>query len=176
MDNKRTEPKPQFLYHGSPNRIEQLEPRTKPHREKEEGKLVYATSELTDAIMFLQRTAMTGQFLVRGEKVVYAIIVSNREEFIEKDIGGYLHILPSKTFEPSPYKGMPNEWVSKDAVQPTEVIKYLSALDTMIENGIQVYFVDQDMLQQIRDTVDHGYDIFKKLESENKRRGVNIKF
>jgi hypothetical protein len=176
-ENKQSpkQEKPPFLYHGSPHKIKELEPRTKPHREKEEGKLVYATSELTDAIMFLQKTALTGHFVVEGERVAYAVIVGNREKFIERDKGGHIHVLPSDTFETSPHRGMSNEWVSKEGVKPVEVIEHTSALDAMLENGVQVYFVDEATYQQIRRAEDHGYSILKSLESENQKRGVNVK-
>lgn len=167
--------KPPFLYHGSPHKIEELEPQTKPHREKEEGELVYATSELTDAIMFLQKTDLTGHFIINNEKVAYVIVVGDREKFMERDRGGHVYVLPSDRFKPSPHKGMSNEWVSKESVKPVEVKEYNSALDAMIENGVQVYFLDKATYQQIRRAEDHGYSILKNLESENKRLNLNVK-
>lgn len=167
--------KPPFLYHGSPYKIEELEPQTKPHREKEEGKLVYATSELTDAIMFLQKTDLTGHFIINNEKIAYAIIVGDKEKFMERDKGGHIHILPSDKFKPSSHKGMSNEWVSNEGIKPVEVKEYNSALDAMLENGVQVYFVDEPTYQQIRRAEDHGYSILRSLESENKKRNVNVK-
>lgn len=178
LDNQKSpekKEKPEFFYHGSPHIIEELEPRTKPHREKEEGNLVFATSEIADAVMFLYKTALTGHFLVDGKKVAYAVIVEDREEFLKKDKGGHIHILPGDTFEPSPHKGMSNEWVSKEGVKPSEVLEYDSALNTMLEFSVQVYFVDEATLQQIRTAKDHGYSIFQKLQSENQRRGINVK-
>ncbi len=167
--------KPPFLYHGSSHRIDKLQPKTKPHREQEEGALVFATSEIEDAAMFLRPMSMSGHFVVDREKVAYAIAVSTREEFLNNDNGGHIHVLPSNTFEPSPNRGMSNEWVSKVGVKPVKVLKYDSALDAMLENGVQVYFVDNSTLQKIRHASDHGYAILKGLESENQRRGVNVK-
>jgi len=170
--------KPPLLYHGSPHKVEELEPRTKPHREKEGAKFVYATSEISDASMFMAKRlglGLTGHFIVEEEKVAYAIIVWNREEFLKKDKGGHIHILPSDKFEPSSYEGMSNEWVSKEDIKPIKTLEYDSALDAMLENEVQVYFVDEDLYQQIRRAEDHGYSILKSLESENKRRSINIK-
>lgn len=167
--------KPPFLYHGSPHKIEELEPQTKSHREKEEGKLVYATSEFTDAIMFLQKTDLTGHFIIDNEKVAYAIIVGDKEKFVERDKGGHIHVLPSDKFKPSPHKGMSNEWVSKESIKPVEVREYDLALDAMLENGVQVYFVDETTYQQIRKAEDRGFSILKGLESENKKRNINVK-
>lgn len=169
--------KPSFLYHGSPHKIEELEPRTKPRREKEEGKLIYATSKIEDASMFMaEGLGLTGHFVVDGESVPHAIIVSDRGEFLKRDRGGNIHILPGDGFKPSPHEGMSNEWASKERVKPVKVLEYNSALDAMLENGVQVYFVDEATYQQIRNAKDHGYSILKNLESENKRRSTNIKF
>ena len=167
--------KPPFLYHGSPHRIEELQPRTKPHREKEEGNLVFATSEVADASMFLYKAALTGHFLIEGKNVAFAVIVGSKEEFLKKDRGGHIHVLPNDTFQPSPHKGMSDEWVSKESVKPVKILEYDSALDAMLENGVQVYFVDNLTLQKIRDASDHGYSIFQSLESENQKRGINVK-
>jgi len=167
--------KPPFLYHGSPHKTEELQPRTKPHREKNEGKLVFATSEIADASMFLCKTSLTGHALVNGEKVAYAIIAEDREEFLKKDKGGHIHVLPSDTFNPSPHSGMSNEWVSQEGVKPSKIIEYSSALDAMLEFGVQVYFVDENTYQQIRSSKDFGYSIFQSLQSENQKRGINVR-
>ena len=167
--------KPPFLYHGSSDIIEELEPRTKPHREKVEGKLVFATPYIEDASMFLQKAALSGHFLIEGERVAYALIVGSREEFEKTDKGGYIHVLPNDTFEPSPHNGMSSEWVSKEPVKPVKELKYDSALEAMIGNGVQVYFVDMDTYNKIRAAGDHGYSIYRCLQSENQRRGVNVK-
>jgi len=167
--------KPLFFYHGSPHRIEELKPRTKPHREKEEGPLVFATPDIKDAAMFLRHMSMTGHFMVNGEKIAYAIVAGTREEFLKNDDGGHIHVLPNDTFEPSPHEGMSNEWVSKVSVKPVKVIEYGSGLDAMLEYGVQVYFVDNPTLQKIRDAQDHGYAILQNMQSENQRRGINIK-
>jgi len=45
----------------------------------------------------------------------------------------------------------------------------------MIENGVQVYFVDGETHRKIRASKDHGLSIYRELESENQKRGVNIK-
>lgn len=171
----KSKEKPEFLYHGSPHRIEELQPRTKPHREKEEDKLVFATSEIGDASMFLYKTALTGHFMVEEESIGYAVIVEDRKELLRKDKGGHIHVLSSRTFDPTPYKGMSNEWVSKEGVKPKKVIEYDSALNAMLEYGVQVYFVDDITYQKIRNAEDHGYSIFQNLQSENQTRDINVK-
>jgi len=44
----------------------------------------------------------------------------------------------------------------------------------MIENGVQVYFVDQATFSELKKAPDHGLSILKKLESENQKRGQNV--
>ena len=125
--------------------------------------------------MFLEKTSLTGHFLVEGEEVAFAIVVGDRESFLKKDKGGHIHVLPSETFEPTPHKGMSNEWVSKESVKPSKVLEYDSALNAMLEYGVQVYFVDNSTFQKISEAKDYGYSILQNIQSENQRRGVNVK-
>ena len=69
---------------------------------------------------------------------------------------------------------MTDEWYSKEKVKPLRQIEYASALDAMIENGVQVYFVEPETFKKIREAEDHGFSIIKNLESENQRRKTNI--
>ena len=66
------------------------------------------------------------------------------------------------------------EWISRQSIKPTEKVVYESALDAMIDNGVQVYFVDKETFEKIKESEDHGVGIIKTLESENQKRGVNI--
>lgn len=179
MENQKPQEKkekPPFLYHGSSHKTEELEPRTKPHR-TEEGPLVFATQDITTASAFMaENMAMTGGFDVEGERVLYGVIVGNREEFLQKDKGGHIYVLLSDDFEPYNGKGMQGyEWVSKSKVKPIKTIEYNSSLDGMLKNGVQVFFVDENTFQEIRKAKDYGYSIFKSLQSENQRRGINVK-
>jgi hypothetical protein len=45
----------------------------------------------------------------------------------------------------------------------------------MIENGIQVYFVDEVTLKTIRKADDYGYKILTELISENEKREQNVR-
>ena len=60
-------------------------------------------------------------------------------------------------------------------MKPVKTIEYPSAIDAMIQNGVQVYFVDEETHKSIQKSEDHGYAIFSQLESENARRGVNVR-
>ena len=166
--------KPPFLYHGSTYReLEELKPQGRMHR-TEEGELLYATPDLAIASVFLVEGAHYG--CGKFGDTVYAWIIANRDEFIRNDKGGHIYVLPSDSFKINQGRGLGNyEYVSKEPVAPIKTIEYPSAVDAMIENGVQVYFIDQDTYEKIQASKDHGWSIYSKLESENQRRGINIK-
>lgn len=168
--------KPPFLYHGSPHKgIEEFEPRISKGTGEEFGAMVYATPDLATASAFLaevKKEWSAGRF---GD-TFYVLIPFPREEFIKNDKGGHIYVLPSDTFESDPKRGLGEyEWASKTSVKPTKKIEYPSALDAMLENGVQVYFVDDNTYKQIKESNDHGFSILKNIESENQKRGTNIK-
>lgn len=166
--------KPPFLYHGSPNRdIDELEPRQKTYRDLEEGPQLFASQELSVASMFLfEGSFSSGLF----NKTPYAAIVGSREEIMQRDRGGHVYVLPSETFSCDPHKGLGEyEWTTRDSVKPIKTIEYPSAIDAMMENGVQVYFIDQETRDRIDNSADHGFAILSSLESENMRRGIKVK-
>ncbi|MBI4158266.1 MAG: hypothetical protein HY505_01420 [Candidatus Yanofskybacteria bacterium] len=166
--------KPPFLYHGSPHKdIEAVEPRKEKYRDLEEGELVFATQDLAIATIFMTKASRgSGSF---GD-VPYVYIIEPREEFIKDDNGGHIYVLPSDTFACDPNKGLGvYEWTSKEKVKPVRKIEYSSTLDAMLENGVQVYFMDEETHRKIEVSKDHGLSIYRELESENQRRGINIR-
>ena len=92
----------------------------------------------------------------------------NRDEFINMDNGGVIYSVPSNTFDYDLNKGMgENEYVSRESVKPKKEEKFTSVLDTMIDNGVLVYFVNKDIFEKINKADDVGLSILKGLESEN---------
>lgn len=172
----QTKEKPSLLYHGSPHKgIEEFEPRISRGTGEEFGAMVYATPDLATASAFLaevKKEWSAGRF---GD-TFYVCIPLSREEFIKNDKGGHIYVLPSDTFESDPKRGLGEyEWVSKTKVKPSKKIEYLSALDAMLENGVQVYFVDDDTYKKIKESKDHGLAILQNIESENQGSGINVK-
>lgn len=165
--------KPPLLYHGSAHKsLEELKPQGREHR-AEEGELLYATPDLTIASIFLVEGAHYG--CGKFGDVSYAWIIADRDEFIRSDRGGYIYVLPSDSFEINRGRGLGNdEYASKEPVKPVKTIEYPSAVDAMIENGVQVYFIDQDTYEKIQTSKDHGCAIFNSLKSENQRRGTSV--
>lgn len=90
------------------------------------------------------------------------------------DKGGSIYKFSSDSFTCSPDKGMgENEWVSKDVVTPVGKIYVESALEAMIGNGVQVFFVNKKTFNRISHD-ENFIGVIKGLESENKRLGKNI--
>lgn len=175
MENKEI-PRPKFLYHASSNKnISVFEPRNQSIRDPGEGKMVFGTPDLSFATMFLVRSkddwSHKGKF-----KGVYYNVINDRKRFEEMDKGGSIYILPSESFTTDSTKGMGTiEWFSKVPVKPIKEIDYSSGLQAMLDNGVQVYFVDKETWNKIQNSNDRGHEILSKLESENKRVGKNAK-
>lgn len=186
--------KPPVLYHASFNRnIEVLEPR-KSSRDPEEGDIVFGAPDLAFATMFLVES--DDSWTIKGKiGKKYMMIIGDKERFEGKDKGGSIYVLPNKSFECDQGKRMGKcEWHSKESVKPIDKIEYPSGLDAMIENGVQVYFVNKEFFRDIRKAteranmcdsekeysqeVKHDLEILKRLESlesENKQRGSDDK-
>jgi|SRR3989338_2422448 len=177
-DKTEKKEKPSVMYHASHNHnITEFVPRQERVRDPEEGPVIFATPD----------KALASAFLIEGHNddwtnigfyndIPVAIICSSREEFIEKDKGGILYSLPSDTFDFDAHRGMgEREWSSHVSVKPVDKIECLSTLDTMIENGVQIYFVDKQTFENINHADDHGFQILLGLKSENAHRGINVK-
>lgn len=108
--------------------------------------------------------------------ILVVIIKADREEFIKQDKGGTMYTVSSDTFIFDPDKGMrEKEWTSREPVKPLSETKMPSALNAMIENGAQVYFVDKKTFDVINNSDDYGYSILTKIVSENERTNKNVK-
>lgn len=166
--------KPTMLYHGSAHKsLQELKPQARKHR-AEEGEFLYATPDIAIASIFLVGGVHYG--CGRFGDVHYAYIIADRNQFIRNDKGGHIYILSGDSFEVNQGRGLGNdEYVSKEPVKPFKIIEYKSAIDAMMENGVQVYFIDQTTYEKIQKSKDHGHSIYLQLKSENQKRGINIK-
>jgi hypothetical protein len=167
-----TKEKPKFLYHGSPDRgLIELKPQSRTQRAE---KLLYATPDMAIASTFLIKGVHYG--CGKFGDVPYAWILADRDDFIRQDKGGHIYVSSGDSFVMNPDSGLANdEYISVQPVQPSKTIKYQSAVDAMMENGVQVYFINQPTYNRLQSAKDHGYTIFATLESENQRRGINVK-
>lgn len=166
--------KPEKFYHGSSDRsIERFVPRADKIRDPAEGPRVFATPDKRMASIFIAGTdgswASSGAF----NGIPY-MVISDRERFEKLDQGGAIYHLPGETFENDPEKGLGElEWTSKEPVEPVGKDEHESALDAMIDHGVQVYFVDPQTFEAINAAEDHGHAILQTLESENQRQNRN---
>ncbi len=176
QNRKKEKPEVLYLAAKTPN-ISELVPQKGNYRDEDECAVIFSTPD----------KALASAFLVEGhgdhwmtigfyEDIPVVVIKSNKEEFIKKDKGGFMYTVPSETFDFDLNKGMgEREWVSKVPVKPLSEKHFESALDAMIENGVQVYFVDDNTFEAVNNSNNYGYDILIGLASENEMRGLNIR-
>ncbi|MCA9367262.1 hypothetical protein KC887_03295 [Candidatus Kaiserbacteria bacterium] len=161
--------KPPILYHASRSgEIDVFEPRIGKRRDENEGTQVFATPSKAMATIFLVDTDDSWTQSGAMDHVPY-IIISDRERFESLDQGGYIYSLPSDTFETDLEKGLRElEYTSTVSVKPIGQEFVPKALQAMIENGVKVYFVDQDTWRAIQESEEHGEKIVSMLTPETR--------
>jgi hypothetical protein len=172
-DKKESIEKPAALYHASRSRaIKEFEPRADKTRSDEDGPLVFATPDKAYASVFLIPWDDSWVQCINHDGVV-TLVVSDQERFCAEDKGGAIYELASDNFSNvEPGTDHP-EWTSAEKVKPRRIEEITSAVDAMIENGVQLYFVDHATFDRIHaDTQNFGLDILKTLKSENERRTI----
>lgn len=139
---KREKPKILYIAAQTPG-IRELTPMRGSYRDEKEGAVIFSTPEKSLASAFLVKDSGDDWMKISfyGD-VPVAVINAEREEFIKNDKGGVMYSVSSDAFEYDQNKGMGElEWTSRKAVKPLSEKRYPSALDAMVENGVQVYFV-----------------------------------
>jgi hypothetical protein len=166
---------PKALYHASPvAEIETLKPGARSVRDGKEGAVIFATPDKALATTFLFENHGGWAQMGKINNVPYILIAKDRDAFIQEDKGGVMYEMSPDGFSSDPHKGMgEDEWTRQGEVQPRSKEQYPSALDAMIDNGVQVYFVDQLTLERFQEDTDSG--LFKELTSENQLRGMNVR-
>ncbi len=151
-------------------------PRHGAKRHKDEPAQVFAALDKAFAAIFLHPfddRKMASGFM---NDIPY-VLVGDTAGFRAADEGGAIYELPSESFNFDPDLGVGyKEWTSTVPVKPVAKEEYDSALDAMMELGVQVYFADMDTLQRFREA--HGEEKFKiveNLESENQKLGRNYR-
>ncbi len=177
---RRTSPeKPKILYHGSTNgEITEFTPRLSHGTGSEHGEQVYASPSLMVASVFMAKEYIKQPWSSGFYGGAYcALITIPRDEFLQRDKGGYIYAIDSKSFSTKEGRGLDDqEYASSEPVTPETKVFYPSVLETMIELGVQVYFVNKDEYETLKDSTDDQKHLcLKKLRSENMVRGVNIK-
>ena len=178
QNNQEKKEKPEVLYHASrTSGIKEFVPNRGNYRDEDEGAVIFSTPN----------KALASAFLVEGHgdhwmqigfygDIPVVVINADREEFIKNDKGGVMYAFPSTTFDYNPNKGMGDkEWTSRESVKPLSEVQYPSALNAMMENGVQVYFVDKKNFNEINNSDNHGYNILIGLTSENEKNNTNVR-
>lgn len=177
-NNLERKEKPKVLYVSAQTaEIKELIPMKGRSRDDKEGSVVFSTPDKALASVFLVE-GHNDSWMQIGyyDDIPCVVICMDREEFIKKDRGGIMYEVPSETFDYNPNLGMgEKEWTSSKPVKPTKETKCPSALDAMIENGVNVYFVDQDTFNKINNADDNGFSLLLSLVSENRKRNKIIK-
>jgi hypothetical protein len=172
MEGLEKKEKPAVLYIAAQTAgIKELVPIKGRHRDKDEGPVIFSTPDKALASIFLvEGHNDSWMHLGYFSGIPYVVICIDRDEFVKKDKGGVIYEVPSDTFDYNPNLGMKEkEWTSKEPVKPLKETSYPSALDTMIDNGVNVYFVDKNTFDEINNSNDYGLSILLSLESENNR-------
>ena len=85
-------------------------------------------------------------------------------------------ILSNETFSCDLENGFQKlEYISKASVKTNKEIEFPSALEAMIKNEVEVYFVNKKTFNSIRKSEDYGESILQNLESENQKIEKNVK-
>lgn len=161
--------KPVTLFHASQKTdIQRFDPRAERVRDPEEGPVVFATPDRAYASCFIVPTDDSLTQISRyGEGENWKVIVRDRAMFESLDRGGAIYALPSTNFYTDPDKNMAGtEWVSKEAVTPSDVEVFESGLVAMQRAGVDVYFVELATWDLIKASNDHGYGVVRGLLPE----------
>jgi hypothetical protein len=167
--------KPTEFYHASPNGdIAEFVPLAESMRDPAEGPQVFATPSRAMATIFLVKTDDSWANSGSIDDVPY-MIISDEARYRAADTGGYVYTLPPESFVNDPKKGLgPLEWTSSVKVIPAKKEFYPSAVEAMIDAGVQVYFTDLEAYRKIQNDIDHISEYLYALESENRRRNKNV--
>lgn len=162
--------KPKFFYHGSLSAdLEEISPKFRS---------VFATPDKAFASMFLG-SRPDDSWSAKGKLgEVYYILIADEDKYRANDKGGVIYKVSSEKFI-RPEKGMRTEWIANDPIAPISKEECPSAFNAMIENGVQVYFVDQKTLNDFKKMIKDGplktFEFLKNLQSENQKLGKGIK-
>lgn len=137
--------KPQILFHASSDsNIAAFQPRIGKRRDENEGAQVFATPSKALSTMFIVPTndSWTQTGSIDGEPY---IVISDKERFESLDNGGSIYLLPSDSFDTDLEKGLGElEYTSTQTVEPISSEFYPSGLQAMVEQGVLVFFVNQE--------------------------------
>lgn len=165
------------LYHASPTQnLKIITPQAKTKRNEIEGPVIFATPDFSYATQFLFR--WDDSWVMGGMlNNIHIVVICGKKRFLEADKGGSIYTLPCESFNCDIKNyGFDKEWVSKKEVAVLEENTFENALNAMIHNFVQVYFVDKTKFEKIKKAKDFGVSLLRKTMSENMKLGKNVRF
>lgn len=170
-------PKPFKLFHASQERdLAMILPSSLRKRDEDEGDIISATPSKAFAAAFLfpygKDVCLSGCF---GD-MVYFVYKGTKKEFMNLDKGGVIYEVSSDKFKCDPKFGLGlQEWVSDKPVAPLKSVVVDSMLEEMIQQYVQVFFVDEETFGLCTSSKDHGRKMLDEMSSENKKRSKNVR-
>ena len=152
------------LYHSSPiKNLKKINPQRTLSNNKYIGDFVFATKDKRLSLMYMLPKGFPILMNSKSSSP-YVVICGEVEDVIQKDKGGALYILPSKTFHKTPQKELIEyEMVSRDSVAPIDEIDYANVLNALNIEGISIYFVDDTVFSNLIDNPEQD-NIVKHLK------------
>lgn len=161
-------PKPKVLYHASRSgNVEEFEPRGRYKRRPDDPPQVFgATSEAVATMMMAPGGDAWHKSGSYDGQRTWTFIYVDTAEFREADIGGYIYELPPDDFTCDPHIGLGlAEWTSAKPVKPLRNPKhYSSSIEAMLQHGVKVYQVNQEMFRRFRDENEDDIELLKSLK------------
>jgi hypothetical protein len=179
---------PTVVFHGSPVKTLTdgiLKPRAVVGRPRHPDSVIFASPDIAFASMFILQAG--DDWMTCGSRCtdlaqppIYYFMCSDKERFMREDHGGAIYMLPSQPFKR--YMAdfiVSSEVIAHEAVKPLTSIPVESALETMLQLGVQVFFVDQVTYDSFvhAKSMDEKMRIYERINrtSENYRRGINYR-
>lgn len=167
--------KPVKLYHGSSHETRGLlkpvlEHKTLDHVHKKAA--VFATERLDIAALFMFPMEILASQGFEND-IPYICIWGRRTDFAKRKMDGFIYVLPYAKFKRI---GKDYEWQSFEKVSPIRTIHFDSAIEGMMDCGVQVYFInDDEVFDRIFANKESRAHILKELVSENQRKKKNVR-
>lgn len=166
-----------ILFHGTRKRsLNILTPFPGDQRDSKTGHVVFATPFFDYACCFMALSGGKGFYIAqRGLFSPRVFVCADETGFRSNDIGGAVYYVSAQGFSYNKDKGGGiAEWVNPKPVEVAEKTLFPSVLDAMIENYVQVFFVDKDKMTKIMELRSKGLKLLDSLRSENQKQQKNI--
>lgn len=113
------------------------------------GNYLFATENKLLALMYLMPQGFP--IMMDSKKNNPTVVIAgNTEEVLSMDHGGSVYVLDDKNFIETPQKGLSDyERVSKVSVKPIREIKVEDTINSLIEAGVSIYFVDDNVFNDL---------------------------